>query len=147
MQIDVQLSKNIAKTSEDIDISLTGKPNSFVGILGVDKSFKRFRKENEIVRATIVKELQTFYEPNRRNNCDSVNYEYYSNHMNRANAIFIANLKNHSEKNLDYRRTRRDSGDEDNNKIYVPWDEEEEPSMSKKFLETWIFDHFVFSEG
>lgn len=76
MQIDVELSKNQAKPGENLEISVITKPNSFVGLLGVDQSVLLLKKGNDIEQSNVFDELKGYNEVNKYNHDWSSDYDY-----------------------------------------------------------------------
>jgi len=67
LQIDLELSADQAKPGEILNISVSTKPNSYVGLLGVDQSVLLLKKGNDIEKSTVFEELDKYNEKTRYN--------------------------------------------------------------------------------
>lgn len=73
-----------------MDISVTTRPNSFVGLLGVDQSVLLLKKGNDIEASTVFQELEKYGNVEK--------HKYYSskkwyNDFHDSNAVIITNAK------------------------------------------------------
>jgi Alpha-2-macroglobulin bait region domain len=69
-KVDISLSNEQVKPGENVSISINTKPNSYVGILGVDQSVLVLKSGNDIERSTVFDDLEKY------NQVDQYNYEY-----------------------------------------------------------------------
>jgi hypothetical protein len=58
LKLDIEVSKDKAKPGEEITIKASAKPESFVGLLGVDQSLLLLKKGNDIDMSTIFDEIK-----------------------------------------------------------------------------------------
>jgi len=65
------LSAEEAQPGESLNISVNAKPNSYVGLLGVDQSVLLLKKGNDIEKSTIDSENQKY------NEAEKYNYKYF----------------------------------------------------------------------
>lgn len=63
----IDLSTQRATPGQDIDITVSGKPNSFIGLLGVDQNAMMLKTGNDLNNAVVLDELdqysQNYYPP------------------------------------------------------------------------------------
>lgn len=93
--VDLKLSSEQAKPGETLNISVSTRTNSYVGLLGVDQSVLLLKKGNDIEQSTVFSELDKYGE------VDKYNYEWYRNYdysrsdgdFESSNAILITNTK------------------------------------------------------
>lgn len=88
----MKLSSDQVKPGSDIDISVTTRINSFVGLLGVDQSVLLMKKGNDIEASTVFQELAKY------GTVEKNNYSYISSDKRYldffdSNAIIITNAK------------------------------------------------------
>ncbi|XP_031622614.1 CD109 antigen-like, partial [Contarinia nasturtii] len=96
--IDLDVAPNTAKPGQIVDINVKSNPNSYIGLLGIDKSVMLLRGGNDLARDGIWNELELFssevkrrsyiYENKKTRNC------YYSNaweDFSKANLITLTN--------------------------------------------------------
>lgn len=57
MQVQLDLSTMQASPGQDIDITISSKPNSYIGLLGVDQSVLLLRKGNDLEESQVFNEL------------------------------------------------------------------------------------------
>lgn len=96
------MSKDQVKPGEQIKISVISKPNSFVGLLGVDQSVLLLKKGNDIDKSTVFNELSCY------GLSDRLNWEWNEddNHQNYRDFVYseaaiITNAKDeYCKKNL-----------------------------------------------
>lgn len=86
------MSSNQVKPGSNMEIEVTTKPNSFVGLLGVDQSVLLLKKGNDIEASTVFSELLKY------SSVEKHNYSYFSNEkryldFDDSNAIIITNAK------------------------------------------------------
>jgi Alpha-2-macroglobulin bait region domain len=149
-QLNLQISKTKVKPGEDLEISLTGRPNSFVGLLGIDQSILFLKKGNDIQPSTILEELEKFHKPNVYNYCVSIDYRNCIDELKKSEAIIITNVKNKPKR--DMRRIKKCVGKKMHCDVEdaAPWNSANnkinKPKIRKDFPETWIFDSFEFDE-
>lgn len=94
LQVDIKLSTDQAKPGEQLEISVSSKPNSFVGLLGVDQSVLLLKKGNDIEPSTVFEELDKY------NEVTKYNYEWYRDYdwrsysdFQSSEAVIITNAK------------------------------------------------------
>lgn len=99
LQINVELSKGEAKPGENLEISVSTNPNSFVGLLGVDQSVLLLKKGNDIEESTVFAELGMY------EYADKYNYEWHENYdysswrdFQSADAALITNAQSEYSK-------------------------------------------------
>ncbi|CAG9797907.1 unnamed protein product [Chironomus riparius] len=63
--IDLELSQDQAKPGDDLSITISTKPNSYVGLLGVDQSVLLLKKGNDLEKSSVFEELGKFNEKTR----------------------------------------------------------------------------------
>lgn len=56
----LELSNQKATPSQDIDITITSKPNSYIGLLGIDQSVLLLRDGNDLAKSEVFKELEVY---------------------------------------------------------------------------------------
>lgn len=70
VQVKIELATQKALPGQDIDITITSKPNSFIGLLGIDQSVLLLKKGNDLDKAEVLDELdqysRNYYPPSRR---------------------------------------------------------------------------------
>lgn len=82
-----------------MQISVHSKPNSFVGLLGVDQSVLLLKKGNDIEKSTVFDELAKYNEVNKYNFEWSNYYEYSSfSDFKASEAVIITNAKKEYER-------------------------------------------------
>lgn len=94
LQIDVQLSTSQAKPGENLEVSVSTKPNSYVGLLGVDQSVLLLKKGNDIEPSTVFEEIRKYNEINKYNYDWSSSYDYsrYRDFQS-SDAVIITNAQ------------------------------------------------------
>jgi CD109 antigen len=93
--VDLKLSSEQAKPGETLNISVSTRSNSYVGLLGVDQSVLLLKKGNDIEPSTVFSELDKYGE------VDNYNYEWYRNYdysydetdFSQSDAVLITNAK------------------------------------------------------
>lgn len=53
----MDVSRNQARPGQEVDITVISKPNSYIGLLGVDQSVLLLRKGNDLDKSQIFNEL------------------------------------------------------------------------------------------
>lgn len=77
-----------------MDISVHSKPNSYVGLLGVDQSVLLLKKGNDIEHSTVFNELETYNSIDLYNSVYIENYDYNTwRDFNYAETALITNAK------------------------------------------------------
>lgn len=69
------MSTSVAKPGEEIDISISASPNSFVGLLGVDQSVLVLKKGNDIEVSSVFNDLESYSKADKTNNVWVREYE------------------------------------------------------------------------
>lgn len=92
--VDIKLSSEQAKPGSNLDISVSTRADSFVGLLGVDQSVLLLKKGNDIEPSMIYEDLEKYGTTER------YNYSYYhpghdkdNQDFNSARALIITNTK------------------------------------------------------
>jgi CD109 antigen len=98
--VDIQVSKQQVKPGEDLDISVSSNPNSFVGLLGVDQSVLLLKKGNDIEKSTVFDELERYNKVDKHNNEWNRNFDQSNfRDFDSSEAVIITNAKKqHGEK-------------------------------------------------
>jgi Alpha-2-macroglobulin bait region domain len=92
-QINLELSSQQSKPGEQVSIKVSTKPNSYVGLLGVDQSVLLLKKGNDIEKSAVFEQLDKYNEKTRWNRrWYSGNSGSYSDFENSGAAI-ITNAK------------------------------------------------------
>jgi CD109 antigen len=90
--VDVDLSKDQTKPGEELEICVSSKPNSYVGLLGVDQSVLLLKKGNDIDKSTVFEELGKYNEVIKHNYEWSRDYDYtFYNDFKSSEAVIITN--------------------------------------------------------
>lgn len=80
------------KPGQNITISVYTKPNSFVGLLGVDQSVLLLKKGNDIEQSTVFNELEKFSLTDKRNYEWIRDYDYTTfDDFQSSEAVLITN--------------------------------------------------------
>lgn len=66
-QVKLELSADQAKPGDLLNITITTKPNSYVGLLGVDQSVLLLKKGNDIEKSSVFEELEKYNTKTRWN--------------------------------------------------------------------------------
>ncbi|KAG5667284.1 hypothetical protein PVAND_015270 [Polypedilum vanderplanki] len=98
--IDLKLSKETAKPGEDFEISVKTKPNSFVGLLGVDQSVLLLKSGNDIEASVVNQEIKEY------NEVTKYNYEWFEGYYDQQrryndfeeDVLIITNAKKQFER-------------------------------------------------
>lgn len=105
-QVDVELSKDQAKPGEQIEISVSSKPNSFVGLLGVDQSVLLLKKGNDIEKSTVFDDLDKYNSVDKYNYEWSQDYDYrYYSDFQSSEAVVITNANKEYGKSLKFEKS------------------------------------------
>ncbi|KAG5667283.1 hypothetical protein PVAND_015269 [Polypedilum vanderplanki] len=93
--VDLSLSKETAKPGEDFEISVKTKPNSFVGLLGVDQSVLLLKSGNDIEPSAVFEELGKYGETTKHNYSCYNDYENSRkfNDFTNCQSVIITNAK------------------------------------------------------
>lgn len=59
--IDIDMSKDVAKPGDIVDINVKSNSNSYIGLLGIDQSVLILRDGNDLARTDILSELGMFH--------------------------------------------------------------------------------------
>jgi CD109 antigen len=87
------LSTDQSKPGDDLKITINTKPNSFVGLLGVDQSVLLLKKGNDLERSAVFSELGKFNDASRHNNKHFGDYNLYYEDFALSGAAIITNGK------------------------------------------------------
>ncbi len=100
----MELSTQQAKPGDDLKISVSTKPNSYVGLLGVDQSVLLLKKGNDLEKSEVFEQLEGY---NTRNYYRRRYWGPYHNtydDFDRAGAAVLTNAKEEqSEFNPNYK--------------------------------------------
>jgi Alpha-2-macroglobulin bait region domain len=92
-QINIDLSKEQVKPGEIVNISVGTKPNSFVGLLGVDQSVLVLKSGNDIEKSTVFEELEKYNRIDQHNhintNCEDMNFRDFAS----SDSVIITNAR------------------------------------------------------
>jgi len=167
--IDIQLSANQVKPSADLNITISTKEDSFVGLLGVDQSVLLLKKGNDIEKSKVLEELKEFNKGTGYNE-----YYYYNNYRDFKDSDILIMTNAVSEytgrvywRQLEtiggnYERTddiidirsggNEYDGDDDHDfRVYAPKSLVVEyiktpTKIRNEFPETWLFNSFELSQ-
>lgn len=93
VQVTIELSAQKATPGQDIDIIVSSKPNSFIGLLGVDQSVLLLKKGNDLDKAEILDELdqysRNYYPPSHWRGKRQFQYPYVDIWDNFNVSLFI----------------------------------------------------------
>lgn len=64
-QVDIKLSTQEAEPGSKLDISIKAKPNSYVGLLGIDQSVLLLKSGNDLSRQAVLDELREYDQAER----------------------------------------------------------------------------------
>ncbi|CRK99838.1 CLUMA_CG013142, isoform D [Clunio marinus] len=90
--IDIKLSSDEGRPGDQVSITVNTKPNSYVGLLGVDQSVLLLKKGNDIEKSAVFEELERYNEKtrwNRRWHGDN----YVHTDFESSGAVIITNAK------------------------------------------------------
>jgi CD109 antigen len=85
------LSTNETRPGETLSITVNTKPNSYVGLLGVDQSVLLLKKGNDLEQSAVFDELGMYSEKTRFNH-RWYNYDSYAD-FESSGAAIITNAK------------------------------------------------------
>lgn len=92
-QIDIELSQDEAKPGDDLRITVNTKPNSYVGLLGVDQSVLLLKKGNDLEKSAVFEELGKFNEKTRNSRRYYGSFYGSYNDFDVSGAAIITNAK------------------------------------------------------
>jgi CD109 antigen len=87
------LSSEQGKPGEQVSITVSTKPNSYVGLLGVDQSVLLLKKGNDIEKSSVFDELDKYNEKTRWNRRWYGNYHNTFTDFETSGAAIITNAK------------------------------------------------------
>jgi len=88
------VSKDEAKPSETLELNVYSKPNSFVGLLGVDQSVLLLKSGNDIEKSTVFHELGKYNDIDKHNSEWFRDYSYKTREdFQSSQAVIITNAK------------------------------------------------------
>lgn len=70
----IEVNADQASPGQEVDITVISKPNSYVGLLGVDQSLLLLRKGNDLEKAEIFDELAQYEKKNSMNRMNENNW-------------------------------------------------------------------------
>jgi hypothetical protein len=82
---------------------LTGKKNSYVGLLGIDQSVLFLKKGNDIEPSTVIEELDRYGEVEKYNYSHNEAYTRSFSDFTNIDVLFITNIKVEGEVHNCYR--------------------------------------------
>lgn len=89
----MELSEDQAKPGDQLSITISTKPNSYVGLLGVDQSVLLLKKGNDLEKSAIFEELGKYNEKTRWNRRWYGSYYGSYNDFESSGAAIITNAK------------------------------------------------------
>lgn len=92
-QIDLELSSKELKPGEELKINVNTKPNSYIGLLGVDQSVLLLKKGNDLERSAVFQELEKYNEKSRFNRRWFSPHQHTYSDFDESGAIVITNAK------------------------------------------------------
>ncbi|XP_021702199.1 CD109 antigen isoform X8 [Aedes aegypti] len=102
----VQLSKTESKPGQDVDITISTNPDSYVGLLGVDQSVLLLKSGNDLTTGKVFDDLKTYEEAvylqyRRKRFAPWRRFNYYDD-FNDAGAVIMTNANEQPESVADY---------------------------------------------
>lgn len=92
--VDIELSKSELLPGDEITISVSSNPNSYVALLGVDQSVLLLKSGNDIDKTVIFSEINQYSEINEYNYGFSPDYDWRTRwDFENSNAFIITNAK------------------------------------------------------
>lgn len=92
--VEIELSKPEVLPGDEIAISISTNPNSYVGLLGVDQSVLLLKSGNDIDKSAIFSEINEYSEVSEYNYGYSADYDWRTrSDFERSNAFVITNAK------------------------------------------------------
>lgn len=92
--VEIELSKPEVLPGDEIAISISTNPNSYVGLLGVDQSVLLLKSGNDIDKNSIFSEINEYGEVNDYNYGYSADYDWRTrSDFEQSNAFVITNAK------------------------------------------------------
>jgi CD109 antigen len=91
-QIDISLSKEQVKPGENVEITISTKPNSLVGLLGVDQSVLVLKSGNDIEQSTVFEELDKYNDVDEFNDDDDDENDMFLD-FHSSNLVVVSNTK------------------------------------------------------
>lgn len=89
----MELSSEQAKPGEILNITVSTKPNSYIGLLGVDQSVLLLKKGNDIEKSAVFEELEKYNEKTRWNRRWYGDYYGSYSDFESSGAAIITNAK------------------------------------------------------
>ncbi|CRL02685.1 CLUMA_CG015756, isoform A [Clunio marinus] len=163
--VKISLSKEQTKPGANLDIEISSKSNSFIGLLGVDQSVLLLKKGNDIENSTVLDEIEAYNDQNAYNDVwrEGEDYQFYRDFQYSQTALITnANPEGYEKYLPDYGEDLDRVGIEyDNDMVYNAPPMAEAVGVSqeggfasrvpiiirKTFPETWIFDNFNFDSN
>lgn len=87
------LSSNETRPGEQLSITVNTKPNSYVGLLGVDQSVLLLKKGNDLEKSAVFEELEKYNEKTRWNRRYFSSYGNSYSDFDTSGAVIITNAK------------------------------------------------------
>lgn len=92
-QINLELSSDQGKPGDQVSITVNTKPNSYVGLLGVDQSVLLLKTGNDIDKSSVFEELEKYNGKTRWNRRFYSGYYRTYNDFDNSGAAIITNAK------------------------------------------------------
>ncbi|XP_021702200.1 CD109 antigen isoform X9 [Aedes aegypti] len=156
----VQLSKTESKPGQDVDITISTNPDSYVGLLGVDQSVLLLKSGNDLTTGKVFDDLKTYEEAvylqyRRKRFAPWRRFNYYDD-FNDAGAVIMTNaneqpglqiLKKHHRVPVFMLESAVyddvvDSPVQADKAAPGSAPSSVGPTVRKSFPESWIWDHF-----
>ncbi|CAH1708831.1 unnamed protein product [Chironomus riparius] len=158
--IDLELSQDQAKPGDDLSITISTKPNSYVGLLGVDQSVLLLKKGNDLEKSSVFEELGKFNEKTRFHRRYYGDFYGSYSDFDISGAVIVTNAKEEIRNMRIYnhhgrlthlkggpvpkmtlmRKASAPDGIDENIQVT-------EPKIRKDFPETWLFETFSCQEN
>lgn len=97
----IDLASEQARPGENLDISVTANPNSFVGLLGVDQSVLLLKSGNDVEKSTVSDDIENYNKVDHYNSIrdDDKRKIFYSD-FKAADAFVLTNAKREFRESL-----------------------------------------------
>ncbi|XP_062547430.1 thioester-containing protein 1 allele R1-like isoform X10 [Armigeres subalbatus] len=153
----LQMSKTETKPGQDVDITISTNPDSYVGLLGVDQSVLLLKSGNDLTTGKVFDDLKTYeeasYREYRKKRFAPWNRMSFYDDFNDAGAVIMTNANEQPHLQVVYKKNTQpvffldsvsrvdvlDSPTVGNKADSGP---SLEPTVRKTFPESWIWDQF-----
>ena len=92
-EINIELSKPVAKPGEMLEISKNSNPGSFVGLVGVEQSVLILKKENDFDQSEVLNELEKYNEIEHNAANTLINKNSFYEDFESAGFVIITNIE------------------------------------------------------